>query len=138
MKRAAELQSLCREYGLLGIYLFGSRADDGLQLLDGAAVPAQGSDLDIGLVFLRHDFPVGHLADLQVRFEDLFAPLRIDLVPLQRVDALFQFRAIDGHRIATSDSTRNDLWELTVMRRAAELLPIQRRLELERFGVSTS
>jgi hypothetical protein len=53
------------------------------------------------------------------------------------VDALFQFAAIQGHRVVVGDSTRADLFELYVMRRAAELLPIQRRIERELFGVTT-
>jgi hypothetical protein len=54
------------------------------------------------------------------------------------VDPLFQFAAIQGERIAASDSTAADERELEVMRRAADLLPFQRQLELEKFGVSTS
>lgn len=135
---AEALDPICHQFDLLAVYLFGSRADDGMRLLAGESVEAEGSDLDIGIVFARHDFPVAALAELQVAFEDLFAPLRIDLVPQQRVDALFQFRAIDGRRIAAPDSTRADLHELVIMRRAAELLPIQRQIERERFGVATS
>ena len=70
--------------------------------------------------------------------QDIFAPLQVDLVPLQRVDPLFQFRAIDGHRAMVSDAHRADLFELEVMRQAAELLPVQRQLERDLFGVSTS
>jgi hypothetical protein len=54
------------------------------------------------------------------------------------VDPLFQFNAIDGHRVAAPDATAADLFELDVMRRAADCLPIQRAIERERFGVSTS
>jgi predicted nucleotidyltransferase len=133
-----ELDAACRDFGLLAVYLFGSRADDGLRLLQGEDVEAAGSDLDVGVAFRRHDFDPRSLAKLQVIFEDVFAPLRVDLVPLQRVDALFQFRAIDGHRVAAPDSTQADFWELVVMRKAADLLPVQRRLEHERFGVSTT
>ena len=70
--------------------------------------------------------------------EDACAPLRIDLVPLQRVDALFQFAAIDGERVFAADVDQADLYELVVMRKAAELLPHQRAIERDRFGVSTS
>lgn len=132
------IDDICSRFGLLAVYLFGSRADDGLRLLAGETAEREGSDLDVGVYFLDHAFDAGALADLQVALEDLFAPLEVDLVALQRVDALFQFRAIDGHRIAAPDSTRADFHELVVMRRAAELLPIQRRIEEELFGVSTS
>ena len=123
---------------MLAVYLFGSRADDGLRLLRGEGVPREGSDLDIGVVFRDSAIGFHRLASLQVGFEDLFAPLRVDLVPLNRVDALFQFAAIDGHRIVATDSDAADDYELRVMNRASELLPIQRQIEIERFGVSTT
>ena len=132
------LEQICRDHGLLSVYLFGSRADDGQRLLAGEAVSREGSDLDVGLVFLDPEFDAWELSRLQVAFEDLFEPMRVDLVPLQKVDAIFAFRAIDGHCIAETDTTRNAYYELDVMRRAAELLPIQRRIERDLFGVSTT
>jgi hypothetical protein len=62
----------------------------------------------------------------------------VDLVPLDTVDALVQFAAIDGHRVAVADPARVDRYELDVMRRAAELLPLERWIEHERFGVVTT
>ena len=122
---------------MLAVYLFGSRADDGLRLLKGEEVAREGSDLDVGVVFRGPGNPFV-LSQLQVDLEDVFSPLQVDLVPLHRVDALFQFSAIDGHRVAAADSDGADLYELVVMNRAEELLPIQRQIEIERFGVSTT
>jgi predicted nucleotidyltransferase len=148
--RRRRLDQLCREFDLLALYLFGSRADNGLALLDGAAVDAAGSDLDVGVVFRTPQFvadggwgvepeiPLLRLGPLQVELAEVFAPLEVDLVPLQRVDALFAFAAVDGHRVAAPDPVAADYYELLVMRRAAELLPIERRLEEEEFGVSTA
>ena len=135
MKR---LDEICREFALLSVYLFGSRADDGLRLLEGEAVLSEGSDLDIGVFATSRSPDVVRFGELQVALEEVFDPLRVDLVPLDRVDPLFQFRAIDGHRVATSDATGSDERELEVMRRAADLLPFQRQAELETFGVATS
>ncbi|HEY6323205.1 MAG TPA: nucleotidyltransferase domain-containing protein [Thermoanaerobaculia bacterium] len=140
MKEARQeaLERLCREQGLLAVYLFGSRADDGLRLLDGEPVQGEGSDLDIGIVVPDPGLDLRALVDLDVAFAEVFEPLRVDLVPIQRVDPLFQVRIIDGHRIFAGDSTQADLYELLVFRRAADLLPLQRARELELFGVSTS
>lgn len=138
MNRQEQLDRLCREHGLLAVYLFGSRADDGLRLLQGETVPGEGSDLDVGIVFRDRSFDPKVLYSLSGELEDVFSPLRVDVVPLQRLDALFQFSAIDGHRIAATDPEKADLYELAIMSRAEELLPIQRQLELERFGVSTT
>jgi predicted nucleotidyltransferase len=132
------LDAAARRHNLLAVYLFGSRADEGLSALEGGTVARDGSDLDVGVFAAGHLVSLPGLAELQVALEDVFAPLRVDLVPLDRVDGLFQFRAISGHRVYVSDSTRADLLELLVMRRGADLLPIQRRLELDLFGVSSS
>jgi hypothetical protein len=48
-----------------------------------------------------------------------------------------QFAAVDGHRVAATDTTRADLFELEVMRRAAEQLPLQRQRERDVFGLTT-
>ena len=95
-------------------------------------------DLIITSNFAPEELGLPNMAGLQVAIEDVFAPLRVDLVPLASVDALFQLRAIDGHRVYAASAERADRRELVVMRRAAELLPIQRAAERERFGVATS
>ncbi|MCX6545069.1 MAG: nucleotidyltransferase domain-containing protein [Acidobacteria bacterium] len=138
MGRLSTLEKQCRAHGVLAVYLFGSRVSDGIHALAGGAVDPAGSDMDVGVVFLGRDADVAALPLLQVALEDACAPLRIDLVPLQRVDALFQFAAIDGERIFAADVDQADLYELVVMRKAAELLPLQRAIEHDRFGVSTS
>lgn len=123
---------------MLVLYLFGSRAGDGVEYLARRPVEAHGSDLDVGVVFVTPQFDIHLLSSLQVALEDIFEPLKVDLVPLQRVDALFQFEAVSGHRVFESDSTRADEYELLVMRRAAELMPVQRRIEQELFGFGGS
>lgn len=132
------IEAICRQHGVLALYLFGSRADDGMRILRGEQVPAAGSDLDVGVVFEDRRFDPLGLGPLCAALQECFRPLHVDLVPLQRVDALFQYSAISGHRVHVGDSTRADLYELEVMRRAAELLPIQRALERETFGVSST
>ena len=138
MDRSAQLHDICAEHGLLSIYLFGSRAEDGVRRIRGQMVDGAGSDLDVGVFGRGGPVAATRLGALQATLEDLFAPLRVDLVPLDRVDPLFRFAAIQGERIAASDSTAADERELDVMRRAADLLPFQRELEMEKFGVSTS
>jgi predicted nucleotidyltransferase len=138
MDRRKGLDHVCETFGLLAVYLFGSRADDGVRLLQGEEVAQEGADLDVGVVFRGPLQDPRVLSRLQPELEEIFAPLCVDLVPLQRVDALFQFSAIDGHRVAVTDSHAADEYELLVMNRAEELLPIQRQIEIERFGVSTS
>jgi predicted nucleotidyltransferase len=136
MDRQKRMVGAAAAHGVLALYLFGSRADDGKRALAGELVEGAGSDLDVGVVFDAPPPPLA-LTDLQLALEDVFAPLRLDLVPLQRVDGLFQFRAIDGHRIFAADEHEVDLFELGVMRHASELLPAQRAIERDLFGTTT-
>ena len=137
METSTHLAELCEAHGILALYLFGSRADEGLRALASEPAERGGSDLDVGVVFSRRPQDPLSIGSLQVAMEDLFAPLRVDLVPLQRVDALFQFAAISGHRVAALDSTQADEFELETMRRASELLPVQRRVEIDLFGATS-
>lgn len=137
-ERQAALEGLLRRHDVAAAYLFGSRADDGLRRLAGEAVDGGGSDLDVAVRFRGGLRDVRALSRLQVGLDDLFEPLRVDLVPMERVDALFQARAIDGHRIFAADSTEADFYELYILNRAADILPFQRARERELFGVSTS
>lgn len=138
MEHAPRLRDICAEFGLLSVYLFGSRAADGAKVLSGQRVDRAGSDLDVGFFGLAGAVAAARLGALQAAVEEVFAPLRVDLVPLDHVDPMFQFAAIRGERIAAIDSTAADERELEVMRRAADLLPFQRALEIDAFGVSTS
>lgn len=139
MSPREKLQEIGERYEILALYLFGSRARDGVRILEGQPVSAErSSDLDLGVLFQHDERSPLTLAELQVAFENLFAPCRVDLVPLRRVDPLFQFRIIDGDRIWASDTRAADEFELDVMRSASELLPWQRQIERDRYGTSTS
>jgi predicted nucleotidyltransferase len=138
MDRMRRLEEICADFGLLAVYLFGSRAADGIRRIGSEQVATGGSDLDVGVFGRRGAIDARRLGTLQVALEELFSPLRVDLVPLDRVDALFQYAAVRGERVAAPDSTAADEKELDVMRRAADLLPFQRELEREEFGISTT
>jgi predicted nucleotidyltransferase len=135
MNRQEILDRLCREHHVLAVYLFGSRADDGLRLLNGEEVPGEGSDLDVGVVFRKSiNFQIP--SRLQAEFEDVFSPLQVNLVALQCMDARFQFSAIEGHRVAVTDPHEADRYELVVMNLAEEMVWLQRQVEIERLGSS--
>jgi hypothetical protein len=90
------------------------------------------------MAFLDEDRKLDDLGSLQADLGEIFEPFSVDLILLDRVDPLFQASAIDGHRVATLDAHRADLHELAIFRSAAELLPVQRQLEKDLFGVVTS
>jgi len=138
MDRRLEIERIAREHGLLAVYLFGSRADDGLRFLVEGEVEKKESDLDVGVVSRSGDVDLDRLFSVEAELETVFAGFRLDVVRLQRLDPLFQFEAIRGRRVAAPDPEVADSWELDVMRSAAELLPIQRANEVAMFGWSTT
>jgi predicted nucleotidyltransferase len=133
MDRHAEIERIAREHDLLAVYFFGSRADDGLRLLRGEPVESAGSDLDVGVVFREEDPSIERLFPVKDALEKLLPEMGLYVVGLQRVDSFFQFNVIQGQRVAASDAYVADIWELRVMRSAAELQAIQRANESEVF-----
>ena len=91
-----------------------------------------------GVFSISRHVDVDLLGELQVALEEVFEPLRVDLVPLDRVDLLFQFRAIDGHRIATYGLDRDRREGARGHAPRRRLLPFQRQAEIDTFGVATS
>ena len=55
VERRTILEQACRSHGIVAVYLFGSRADDGSRVLAGGGAEGVGSDLDVGLLFSTAD-----------------------------------------------------------------------------------
>jgi len=89
MRTGNALETICKRYGLALVYLFGSRAEAGAKLLAGEKVVENDplSDIDLGIVT---DGPLpeptkrpSFYAALYNEFEEVFKPLRLDLVLLE-------------------------------------------------------
>ena len=130
-----QLADVARRNGILVLYLFGSRAADGERLLRGETVSGEGSDLDVGVVLAQpaRD-PFLEYGGLYADLIEVFHPLRADVVLLHEANAFLQEAAVRGREVFCADEHRRDLYELEVLRRAGELIPIQRRLEMELYG----
>lgn len=114
---------------VVGVYFFGSR-----QRGDGEP----SSDLDLGILF-REDRVEGSkdpenalpgarlraLVDLQIRLEEVFE-MPVDLVDAGRANAYLALDIVRGERIFCRDVDRCDLFDLYVLRRAADLEPFER------------
>lgn len=138
MDRHARLRSIGQDRDAIVIYLFGSRVADGLRRLASEDVgDGTGSDLDVGVV-LRRPFedPMLGFGGLHADLSELFAPLRVDLVLLDQADAFLREAAVQGTEIYCGDAHARDLWELDALRRAGDLLPIQRELERMLYGTT--
>lgn len=77
MERAKELVSLCRDHGICLAYLFGSRAREGLSILEGKTIDLDDplADLDLGIVFNFPLPPPGDIPELYAKLYNLLSDL---------------------------------------------------------------
>ena len=128
------LAGLCRQHGVAIAYAFGSRAREVRDWLagDGAVQLSGPSDVDIGVrpapgVWWGVDEKVR----LAIALEDLFGCGRVDLVVLPEADPFVAVEIIRGERLFSRDEYEADEYDLYVLRRAGDLIPLEReRLEL--------
>ena len=129
-----ELIRICRDYGILGLYLFGSRGKEIAARVRGEHVSGNesDSDLDVGV----HPDPETHLSaidkvQLAQALEDLFEVPRVDLVVLPEADPFLAANVIRGERVYAKDDYQADEYDLYILRRAGDLAPLEReRIEL--------
>ena len=130
----AALDALSRAFGLHILYAFDSRGREALAWLDGdSGLPPGPSDLDIG-VKPAQPLSARRKVELAVALEDLFDVGRVDLVVLPEADPFLAVNVIRGERLFADDAYLADEYDLYVLRRAADLLPLERerqRLILE-------
>ena len=127
---ADELAEICRRFGVVSLYVFGSRAKEIAARVGGspaAAGPAE-SDLDVAVQPAqgRMDDPRERVRFLQT-LETLFDVPRVDLVILPEAEAFLAADAVRGELLYCDDEDRQAREELYYLRRAADLLPFKRR-----------
>jgi predicted nucleotidyltransferase len=123
------LCALAGQYDLAAVYAFGSRAAEVAARVAGEDVEADSpqSDIDIGVLPLPGcDLPVEDRVGLMQTLEDLFGVARVDLVILPEADPFLAANAIRGERLYVEDEYRADEYDLYVLRRAGDLVPLER------------
>ncbi len=125
------LEEIAKRYGLADIYVFGSRAREIQERVEGKkrTSPTESplSDVDIGV---RPRFGV-HLSakervELMVAFEDLFDAPRVDLIVLPEADPFLALDIIRGELLFTDDPDDQARYELFILRRAGDLMPFKK------------
>lgn len=124
-----KLAITCRNHGVALVYLFGSQASTGAMLLKGEKVIVDDplSDIDVGVIteaplpnpYQRTIFYAALYNDM----EDIFKPLRLDLVLLDENHSIFQLEAIKGICVFQSSQKKRDDYEMMILRRAADFRP---------------
>jgi predicted nucleotidyltransferase len=132
-ERRAALEQLCRTQGVAIMYAFGSRSKELYHWLEQREPlsPSQ-SDIDIGVRAAPDVF--WHIRDkvrLAIALEDLFDCPRVDLIVLNEADPFLAAEVIRGERLFARDSYEADEYDLYVLRRAGDLMPLeQERMNL--------
>ena len=127
--RHSDLKQICRQFGVVALYTFGSQAKKIKDWMEGCQddIPLSTSDVDIGVrVISGANFSVTEKAKLALSLEDLFGSNRVDLVLLSQADPFLAAEIIRGERLFTRDEHEADEYELYVLRRAGDLAPLER------------
>ena len=124
-----KLKKIAKEYSLAEIYVFGSRAKEVAARVEGVKVPLDQlvADVDIGVrpkkgrVLSARD-----KVSIIIELEDLFDAPRVDLVLLPEAEAFLALEIIRGELLYCEDADAQAWYELYVLRRAGDLLPLKK------------
>jgi predicted nucleotidyltransferase len=126
MNPAQQLAKLCDQFSIDILYAFGSRGQDAARfMLENLPMPTSASDLDIGILPAR-SLDVHQKVALAIALEDLFDVNRVDLVVLPEADPFLAANVIRGERLYERDSYQADEYDLYILRRAGDLIPLER------------
>lgn len=120
--RRENLNKICKDYGVLAAYLFGSLAKKGADLLDGKRPERVDplTDIDLGVVFFERPVDpkerIKTYSRLYSDLSDVFSPLNLDLIFLQETGVIIQFEAINGMLIYSHDDDKRLDYEERVIK----------------------
>jgi predicted nucleotidyltransferase len=129
MQKLRDLGAVCQKYGIALVYLYGSKAEEGLRHLRGEEVGIDDklADIDVGVVF-KEPLPPPEkryklYSNIFNEFEEIFRPLPLDLVFLEEGHSVFQVEALKGYCVYSMDETFKEDYEEMILRRAADFRP---------------
>jgi len=132
-----ELEALADEYGLLALYVFGSRAAEIAERAAGGMVARthSGSDVDIGVQPQRDRLLTAEdRVHIVHRLEALLGADRVDLVILPEANAFLAADVVRGELLLATDLDAEAELQLYHLRRAADLAPLLREQWRETVG----
>ena len=131
------LEALAAEYGLLAIYVFGSRSHEIAARAAGRPAIAEHpeSDVDVGVEPRRgRTLSAQDRVRLMHRLETLLGAQRVDLVILPEANAFLAADVVRGELLLTTDLDAEAEVQLYCLRRAADLAPLLREQWRETAG----
>jgi predicted nucleotidyltransferase len=128
LERIHALKMICERFDLRALYAFGSRAKEAAAWSEGRLerLPESESDIDIGIKTTEIRFSVDRKAVLAAALEDLFRSGRVDLVFLDEAGPFLALDVVRGERLCATNESEADEFDLFVMRRAGDLMPLER------------
>jgi len=129
VERKAELEQICRKFGVAILYVFGSRATEIRDWLHGKldSLTPGPSDVDVGAKAAPGvRWSVRDKVDLAMELEDWLGGHRVDLVVLNTADPFLAEEIIGGERLYAQDEYEADEYDLYVLRRAGDQAPLER------------
>ena len=139
-QRSRALTELCQKHYIASLYVFGSRALEVREWVEGARAElvAGPSDVDVGIK-AAHDvhYTVGDKVQIALELEDWLGVNQVDLIVLDTANPFLAEEVIKGERLYARDEYQADEYDLYVLRRAGDLASLEREkfaLVLERFS----
>jgi len=127
--RRESLEQICETFGVAILYVFGSQAKNVGDWIEERInhLPSQQSDVDIGVKgFSGRSWSVVEKVRLTIALEDFFGCERVDLVVLSEADPFLAAEIIRGERLFARDEHAADEYDLYILRRAGDLIPLER------------
>jgi predicted nucleotidyltransferase len=129
-----KLKEICRRYSIDTIYAFGSRCKELKIFAAGAGHIdlSKEADFDVAVkITPQKSLSVRQKSQLTIDLEELFQLTRLDLIVINEADPFLAANIIRGETIFCRDEYMADQYELYVLRRAGDLIPLEReRLQL--------
>jgi predicted nucleotidyltransferase len=122
------MAALCLRFGVATLYVFGSRGREVLDWLHGRTGAISGeSDVDVGVRPVSgRVWTLDDKVAMAIALEDLLGCGRVDLVVLAEADPFLAAEIIRGERLYAHDEYAADEYDLYVLRRAGDLIPLER------------
>jgi predicted nucleotidyltransferase len=124
-----ELARIAERYRLSSLYVFGSREKEVAELVRQRVGSLKRSTADVDIAVLPEPsviLNVREKIEVILELEQLFGAPKVDLVVLPEADPFLAVNAIRGERIYCDDQHRADEYELYILRRGGDLLPLER------------
>jgi predicted nucleotidyltransferase len=121
------LEQICRQFGISMLYAFGSQAKRLQGWIEGNEDHlSSSSDVDIGVKGAQgKNFPVSEKVSLTLTLEDFFKCQRVELIFLNEADPFLAAEIIRGERLFASNEHEADEYDLYILRRAGDLIPLE-------------